>query len=90
MIAWHECGAGSTRHIWYAAGMDTYHRGRRIREMRRAANLSREALAVRAGISGSTVMRAEQGKGVGLESLAAILAVLDPEARIADYAGSRS
>lgn len=70
--------------------METHTRGDRIREMRRAANLSREALAVRAGVSGSTVMRAEQGKGIGLTSLARILRVLDPDARIVDYAGGRS
>lgn len=58
----------------------------RIRSLRRAHNLSREALAVKAGVSGTVVMRAEQGKRVGVGSLVRMLAVLDPDARVTDLA----
>lgn len=64
--------------------MDTPPLGQRIREMRVAHSLSREALAVKAGVSGTTVMRAEQGRRVGTGSLAAMLAVLDPDARVGE------
>lgn len=64
--------------------MDTPPLGQRIREMRTAHQLSREALAVKAGVSGTTVMRAEQGRRVGTGSLAAMLAVLDPDVRVGE------
>lgn len=66
--------------------MDTTLHGERIRQMRLAANMSRDVLAVRAGISGTTVMRAEQGRRVGPGAIVAMLAVLDPDARVADIA----
>lgn len=66
--------------------MDNPTPGQRIRQLRNAQNMSREALAVMAGVSGTTVMRAEQGRRVGAGSLIAMFAVLDPEARIADLA----
>lgn len=66
--------------------MDTHTQGGRIRALRTAQNLSREALAVKAGVSGTTVMRAEQGRRVGAGSILAMLAILDPEARVADLA----
>lgn len=64
--------------------MDTHTQGGRIRALRTAQHMSREALAVRAGVSGTTVMRAEQGRRVGAGSILAMLAILDPEARVAD------
>jgi transcriptional regulator with XRE-family HTH domain len=66
--------------------MGEYKAGARIREMRRARNMTREQLAVTAGVSVTTINRVEQGTRIGLKSLAAILAVIDPEARITDYA----
>lgn len=48
--------------------------------------MTREQLAVSAGVSVTTINRVEQGTRIGLTSLAAILAVIDPEARITDYA----
>lgn len=66
--------------------MDTLTPGRRIRAMRLAQNMSREALAVKAGVSGTTVMRAEQGRRVGTGSLVAMFAVLDPNATVAELA----
>jgi hypothetical protein len=48
--------------------------------------MSREALAVRSGVSGTTVMRAEQGRRIGTGSLVAMLSVLDPDATVAELA----
>lgn len=64
--------------------MDTPTPGQRIREMRTAQKLSREALAVKANVSGTTVMRAEQGRRVGTGSLVAMFAVLNPDARVTE------
>jgi transcriptional regulator with XRE-family HTH domain len=60
--------------------------GQRIRQMRVDQNLSREALAIQAGVSGTTVMRAEQGRRVGTGSLVAMFAVLDPDVRVGELA----
>lgn len=64
--------------------MNDYASAERLRQMRLAKNLTREALAVQAGVSGSTVMKAEQGHRVGYGSLIRMLAILDPEARVTD------
>lgn len=69
--------------------MDTLTTGQRLRQMRLDRNMTREALAVQAGVSASSVMRAEQDRGVGIRALSAMLAVLDPDARFADYAAPR-
>jgi transcriptional regulator with XRE-family HTH domain len=63
-----------------------YQAGIKIRELRRARKMSRAQLAVAADVSITTVNRVEQGTRVGLSSLASILSVLDPEARLIDYA----
>lgn len=63
-----------------------YQAGARIRELRRGRQMSRAELAVAAGVSITTINRIEQGTRVGLPSLAAILSILDPEARLSDYA----
>lgn len=66
--------------------MDTHITAERIRALRLAKNMSRDQLAVAAGVSGTVVMRAEQSRKVGMGSIVAMLAVLDPEARVADLA----
>lgn len=54
--------------------------GSRIREAREAAGLSREVLAVRAGIAASTLMRIENhGDSPRLSTLEAIAGVLGVE-----------
>lgn len=66
--------------------MSEYKAGARIRALRHERMMTRERLAVSAGVSVTTINRVEQGKRIGLKSLAAIIAVLDPDARITDYA----
>lgn len=66
--------------------MGKYKAGQRIKGIRRERGMTREQLAVSAGVSVTTINRVEQGTRIGLTSLAAILAVIDPEARITDYA----
>jgi transcriptional regulator with XRE-family HTH domain len=66
--------------------MDTLTTGQRIRQMRTAKKISREELAVQAGVSGTTVMRAEQGRRVGTGSVVAMFLVLAPDMRVSELA----
>lgn len=51
--------------------------GKQMRQMRINARLSQQQLAERAGVSRSTVTQVENGKGMKLESLVAMLRVLN-------------
>ena len=51
--------------------------GKQMRQMRINARLSQQQLAERAGVSRSTVTQVENGKGMKMESLVAILRALN-------------
>lgn len=51
--------------------------GKQMRQMRINARLSQQQLAERAGISRSTITQVENGKGMKMESVIAILRVLN-------------
>ena len=51
--------------------------GRQMRQMRINARLSQQQLAERAGLSRSTVTQVENGKGMKMESVVAMLRVLN-------------
>ena len=51
--------------------------GKQMRQMRLNAQLSQQQLAERAGISRSTITQVENGKSIKLESLVAMLRVLN-------------
>lgn len=51
--------------------------GKQMRQMRFNARLSQQQLAERAGISRSTITQVENGKGMNLESVVAILRALN-------------
>ena len=51
--------------------------GKQMRQMRINARLSQQQLAERAGVSRSTITQVENGKGMKMESVIAILRVLN-------------
>lgn len=61
-FARHYCEASYRPRIEAAAAAGRQHLGRHIRELREAANLSQEALAVNAGIGRATLARIEKGQ----------------------------
>ena len=51
--------------------------GKQMRQMRMNVRLSQQQLAERAGVSRSTITQVENGKGMKMESVVAILRVLN-------------
>jgi transcriptional regulator with XRE-family HTH domain len=58
----------------------------RVRAARIAHGYSRADLAVKAGVSYSTITKAEQGQRVGIVALVKLFAVLDPTVTVGDLA----
>src|SRR3990172_9938760 len=61
-FARHYCDASYRPRVEAAAAAGRQHLGRRVRELREAANLSQEALAANAGIGRATLARIEKGQ----------------------------